>query len=446
MMHGQEKSDPAIVAMKPLNKAGQPVAEEAEPRAGAEGNADQTGARRALNRESASHGLDRVGQTARLRKKERFTALLHHIDVEALREAFRGLKRDAAVGVDGMAWQDYEAGLEARLVDLHGRVHRGAYRALPSRRVYIPKPDGKQRPLAVAALEDKIVQKAVLAVLNEIYEADFLGFSYGFRPERGQHDALDALAVGITSRKVNFILDVDIRSFFDTVDHDWLIRFVELRVGDRRILRLIRKWLKAGVLEDAVIKPSELGTGQGAVISPLLANIYLHYGFDLWAEQWRRREAKGDMIIVRYADDIVLGFEHEAEARRFREAMQERLAKYALSLHPDKTRLIEFGRYATERRKRRRLGKPETFTFLGFTHICGKSLRGKFLLKRKTRSDRMRARLKAVKVELRRRMHLPIPELGRWLRQVVAGYFNYHAVPLNGGRWKHSALRSSVTG
>jgi group II intron reverse transcriptase/maturase len=343
-----------------------------------------------------------------------------------------------------MAWQDYEAGLEERLVDLHGRVHRGAYRALPSRRVYIPKPDGKQRPLAIAALEDKIVQKAVLAVLNEIYEADFLGFSYGFRPGRGQHDGLDALSVGITSRKVNYILDVDIRSFFDTVDHDCLMRFVEVRVGDRRILRLIRKWLKAGVLEDGVVRPGEVGTGQGAVISPLLANIYLHYAFDQWAEQWRRQEARGDMIIVRYADDIVLGFEHEAEAHRFQEAMQGRLAGFALSLHPDKTRLIEFGRFAAERRKRRGLGKPETFNFLGFTHICGKSRKGKFLVRRKTRSDRMRARLKAVKEGLRRRMHQPIAEVGRWLQRVVTGYFNYHAVPLNGAAL--DAFRNQIIG
>jgi group II intron reverse transcriptase/maturase len=343
-----------------------------------------------------------------------------------------------------MAWQDYEAGLEERLVDLHGRVHRGAYRALPSRRVYIPKPDGKQRPLAIAALEDKIVQKAVLAVLNEIYGADFLGFSYGFRPGRGQHDGLDALSVGITSRKVNYILDVDIRSFFDTVDHDCLMRFVEVRVGDRRILRLIRKWLKAGVLEDGVVRPGEVGTGQGAVISPLLANIYLHYAFDQWAEQWRRQEARGDMIIVRYADDIVLGFEHEAEAHRFQEAMQGRLAGFALSLHPDKTRLIEFGRFAAERRKRRGLGKPETFNFLGFTHICGKSRKGKFLVRRKTRSDRMRARLKAVKEGLRRRMHQPIAEVGRWLQRVVTGYFNYHAVPLNGAAL--DAFRNQIIG
>jgi len=444
MMHGQEKSDPVVVAKKTLNEAGQPGEEAAEPRTGAEGNAATTDTRRALSRESVSHGLDRVGQTARAREKERFTALLHHVDVDALREAFRALRRNAAAGVDGMAWQDYEAGLEERLVDLHGRVHRGAYRALPSRRVYIPKPDGKQRPLAIAALEDKIVQKAVLAVLNEIYEADFLGFSYGFRPGRGQHDGLDALVVGITSRKVNYILDVDIRSFFDTVDHDCLMRFVEVRIGDRRILRLIRKWLKAGVLEDGVVKPGEVGTGQGAVISPLLANIYLHYAFDQWAEQWRRQEARGDMIIVRYADDIVLGFQHEAEARRFQEAMQGRLAAFALSLHPDKTRLIEFGRFAAEQRKRRGLGKPETFNFLGFTHICGKSRKGKFLVRRKTRSDRMRARLKAVKEGLRRRMHQPIAEIGRWLQRVVTGYFNYHAVPLNGAAL--NAFRDQIIG
>ena len=312
-----------------------------------------------------------------------------------------------------MTWQDYEADLERKLEDLHDRVHRGAYRAQPSRRVYIPKPDGRQRPLAVAALEDKIVQRATAAVLNAIYEEDFLGFSYGFRPGRGTHDALDALVVGISSRKVNCILDADIRSFFDTVSQEWLIRFVEHRIGDRRIIRLIQKWLKAGVLEDGVVTVSDKGTGQGSVISPLLANIYLHYVFDLWAERWRRREATGDMIIVRYADDIIVGFEHEADARRFLDAMRERLEEFALSLHPDKTRLIEFGRHAAANRKRRGLGKPETFNFLGFTFICGKSRRGKFLIKRKTRRDRMRAKLQEVKEELRRRMHQPIPEQGK---------------------------------
>jgi group II intron reverse transcriptase/maturase len=376
-------------------------------------------------------GLDRIRQVAKAKEKERFTALFHHISVEHLEVAFFELKENAAAGVDGLTWRSYEADLERNLEDLHGRLHRGAYRPLPSRRVYIPKPDGRQRPLAIAALEDKIVQRATAAVLNAIYEADFLGFSYGFRPGRSAHDAMDALVVGMQSRKVNFILDADIRSFFDMVDQEWLIRFVEHRVGDPRIIRLIRKWLKAGVLEDGVVSVSDRGTGQGAVISPLLANIYLHYVLDQWGERWRRREATGDMIIVRYADDFIIGFQHEGDARRFLEAMRARLGEYALSLNDEKTRLIEFGRFAAENRKRRGLGKPETFKFLGFTFICGKSRRGKFQIKRKSRSDRMRARLQAIKQELRRRMHLPIPEQGKWLMRVVTGYFNYHAVPTN---------------
>jgi group II intron reverse transcriptase/maturase len=379
-----------------------------------------------------SQALDRIRQAARQRKEERFTALHHHISADLLREAFYALEEKAAPGVDGLSWKTYDAGLERNLGDLHARVQRGAYRAQPSRRVYIPKPDGRQRPIAVAALEDKIVQRATATLLNAIYEEDFLGFSYGFRPGRGAHDALDALVVGIDSRKVSYILDADIRSFFDEVSQEWLIRFVEHRIGDKRIIRLIRKWLKAGVLEDGVVAVSDKGTGQGSVISPLLANIYLHYGLDLWADRWRRREAAGDMIIVRYADDMIVGFEHEADARRFLEAMRERLAEFALSLHPDKTRLIEFGRFAAANRKQRGLGKPETFNFLGFTFICSKSRRGKFLIKRKTRRDRMRAKLEAIKQELRRRMHQPIPEQGKWLGQVMGGYFNYFAVPTNG--------------
>jgi RNA-directed DNA polymerase len=305
MMNGRERSDPAIVAVKPTNKAGQPVAEPGEPRAGTEGNADQQSTCRAQNRESVSQALDRVRTAARHRKKERFTTLFHHLSLDLFREAFLALKRDAAPGVDGLTWPDYEADLERNLMDLHDRVHRGAYRALPSRRRYIPKSDGRQRPLAVAALEDKIVQKATVAVLNAIYEEDFLGFSYGFRPRRSQHDALDALMVGITSTKVNYILDCDLRTFFDTVSQDWLVRFLNHRISDPRIIRLIQKWLKAGVLEEGVVTTSETGTGQGSVISPLLANIYLHYAFDLWANRWRQREATGDMIIVRYADDSV---------------------------------------------------------------------------------------------------------------------------------------------
>jgi len=417
--------------VKPTNKAERSAAEPVEPRAATEGNAGRNRTRRAQNRASVSQALDRIRQAARERKKERFTALFHHLSLALFEEAFFDLKKKASPGVDGLTWQDYGADLERKLTDLHARVQQGAYRALPSRRVFIPKPDGRQRPLAVAALEDKIVQRATAAVLNAIYEEDFLGFSYGFRPGRGAHDALDALVVGTTSTKVNFILDADIRSFFDTVDHDWLIRFLEHRIGDPRIIRLIRKWLRAGILEGGVVTASDQGTGQGSVISPLLANVYLHYVFDLWAHRWRRREAKGNVIIVRYADDIVVGFEHETDARRFLEAMRERFEEFALSLHPDKTRLIEFGRHAAADRERRGLGKPETFDFLGFTFICGRSRAGKFLVRRKTRRDRMRAKLQAIKQELRQRMHQPIPDQGRWLRQVVNGYFNYHAVPTN---------------
>ena len=369
---------------------------------------------------------------AKERKKERFTTLFHHIDTDLLEEAFYELAQNAAPGVDRMTWKDYEADIERNLEDLHGRVQRGAYRALPSRRVYIPKPDGRQRPLAVAALEDKIVQRAVTALLSAIYEEDFLGFSYGFRPGRGAHDALDALCVGIHGKKVSFILDADIRSFFDEISQDWLIRFLEHRIGDRRIIRLVQKWLKAGILEDGVVSVSDRGTGQGSVISPLLANIYLHYALDLWAMRWRQRQATGDMIIVRYADDFIVGFEHQVDARFFLDEMRERLGKFALSLHPEKTRLIEFGRFAAERRKRRGLGKPETFNFLGFTFICGKTRAGKFQIRRKTRADRMRAKLKEIKQEMRRRMHQPIPNQGKWLGRVVRGYFNYHAVPTNG--------------
>jgi RNA-directed DNA polymerase len=434
MTNGREKSDSAIVAGKPTNKAEPSAAEPAEPRAEAEGNAGQQSTRRAQDRGSVSQALDRIRQAARQRRKEKFTALFHHLTIDRLEDAFNELKEDAAAGVDGLTGTEYKATLERNLEDLHARLHRGAYRASPSRRTYIPKPDGRQRPLAIAALEDKIVQRATAAVLNATpgsQSGGFLGFSYGFRPGRGTHDALDALAVGVTGKKVNFVLDADIRAFFDEVSREWLIRFVEHRIGDPRIIRLIQKWLKAGVLEDGIVTDSGRGTGQGSAISPLLANIYLHYVFDLWTERWRRREATGDMIIVRYADDIIVGFEHGDDARRFLEAMRERLDKFALSLHPDKTRLIEFGRFAAANRARRGLGKPETFAFLGFTHICGKSRRGYFLLKRKSRRDRMRVKLQAIKQELRRRMHQPIPVQGKWLGQVVSGWFNYHAVPTN---------------
>ena len=452
MMHGHEKSDPAIVAVKPANKAEPPAAEQSaakptaaepvEPRARTKGNADQQSTCRTQCRASVSQALERIRKVARERKQEKFTALFHHISIELLEDAFFELKENAAPGVDRLTWQDYEADLERNLTDLHDRVHRGAYRALPSRRVYIPKADGRQRPIAVAAIEDKIVQRAVTALLNAIYEEDFLGFSYGFRPGRGAHDAMDALCVGIHSKKVSWILDADIRSFFDEISQERLIRLLKRRIGDPRIIRLIQKWLKAGVLEDGVVTVGDKGTGQGSVISPLLANIYLHYTLDLWAVH-RRRELTGDMIIVRYADDFIIGFQHEHEARRFLDEMRKRLRGSALSLHPEKTRLIEFGRYAVQNRRRRGLGKPETFKFLGFIFICGKSRRGEFLVHRKSRLDRMRTKLQEVKKELRKRMHQPIPEQGRWLGQVVRGYFAYHAVPTNGSRL--GAFRYFVT-
>jgi RNA-directed DNA polymerase len=443
MMHERGKSDSAVGATKPANKAERSAAELVEQRAGTKGNADQQSTRRAQDRESVSQALGRIRQAAKQRKKEKFTTLFHHISVELLRLSFFEIKKDAAPGVDGLMWQDYETDLDRNIEDLHDRVHRGAYRALPSRRQYIPKPDGRQRPIAIAALEDKIVQRATAAVLSTVYEEDFLGFSYGFRPKRSQHDALDALVVGITSTKVNWILEVDVQSFFDEVSQSWLIKFLEHRIADPRILHLIQKWLKAGILEDGVVTVSEKGTGQGSVISPLLANAYLHYSFDLWAERWRRREATGDMIIVRYADDIVVGFEHETDARRFWDAMRVRLQEFSLSLHPEKTRLIEFGRHAANKRKQRGLGKPETFNFLGMTFVCGKSRAGKFLLKRRTRRDRMQAKIKEVAGGLRRRMHQSIPEQGKWLKQVITGFFNYHAVPTN---WAAlGAFRDEIT-
>jgi group II intron reverse transcriptase/maturase len=454
MMHGGGKSDFAIVAVKLTNKAERSAAELVEQRAGTKGNADQQSTRRTQSRESVAQALERIRKVARERKQEKFTALFHHISIDLLDDAFFALKENAAPGVDRLTWRDYEADLERNLTDLHDRVHRGAYRAMPSRRVYIPKADGRQRPLAVVALEDKIVQRAVVALLNAIYEEDFLGVSYGFRPGRGTHDALDALCVGIDSRKVSYILDADIRSFFDEINQQWLIRFLEHRIGDRRIIRLIQKWLKAGVMEDGVVTVSDRGTGQGSVISPLLANIYLHYTLDQWAVRWRQREATGDMIFVRYADDFIVGFQHERDACRFLDEMRERLGKFALTLHPEKTRLIEFGRFAAERRKRRGFGKPETFNFLGFTFICGKTRAGKFQIKRKTRADRMRAKLKMVQEEMRRRMHQRIPDQGKWLCYVVSGYFNYHAVPTNSEalvafrteiarRWRRAITRRS---
>ena len=365
-------------------------------------------------------------------KRVRFTALLHHATVDLLRESFYALKRHAAPGVDGQTWQQYEANLEEKLVDLHRRVHVGTYRAQPSRRTFIPKADGHMRPLGIAAVEDKVVQQAVVTVLNHIYEVDFLGHSYGFRPGRSQHQALDALWVGLMKRKVNCVLDADIRGFFDAIDHEWMVKFIEHRIADQRMLRLIRKWLRAGVSEDGKWVKTDVGTPQGAVVSPLLANIFLHYVFDLWVQQWRNKHATGDVIVVRYADDSVVGFQYRREAERFLRELGERFETFGLALHPEKTRLIEFGRFAARNRQERGERKPENFTFLGFQHICAKGhWKKKFVVKRKTAAKRLRAKFKEVRLTMLQRRHLPIPEQGAWLRSVVQGYFNYHAVPGN---------------
>jgi RNA-directed DNA polymerase len=379
--------------------------------------------------------LEGTRQTARGKRGAKFTTLMHHIyQVERLRAAYLACKRDAAAGVDGQTWAGYGQGLEARLLGLSDRLARGGYRPQPVRRAYIDKADGSKRALGVPALEDKIVQRAAVEVLNAIYEQDFKGFSYGFRPGRGAHNALDAVAVGVEIRKVGWILDADIAKFFDTIEHDWLMRFIEHRVADQRVLRLIKKWLHAGVLEEGKVTRSELGTVQGGSISPLLANIYLHYALDLWVQQWRQRHARGEVIMVRYADDWVAGFQYRDDAERFQRAVVQRLGQFGLKLHVDKTRLIEFGRFAQDNRRRAGQGKPQTFDFLGFTHCCGKSRTGKFAVIRLTSAKRMRAKLVAVKLELRQRMHQPIAEQGKYLRAVVGGHVRYFGVPHNGRR------------
>jgi group II intron reverse transcriptase/maturase len=441
--HVGGESDGRIVPTKGSNKDGQPSAESLEGRRPTKENIEQPTPPRTQRRTRESRGLLGVREVARKDKRTQFTALLHHVTVTRLQESFYALRREATPGVDGTTWHEYETDLERKLVALHQRVHQGTYRAQPSRRAYIAKADGRQRPLGIAALEDKIVQQAVVMVLNAIYEEDFLGFTYGFRPGRSQHDALDALWVGIMRERVNWVLDADIRDFFGTIDHGWMMKFVEHRIADRRIHRLIQKWLKAGVSEAGTWSATVAGTPQGAVVSPLLSNVYLHYVFDLWVRRWRRHSATGDMIVVRYADDIVLGFEHRTDAERFLQEWRDRMRTFGLDLHPDKTRLIEFGRHAAEQRKRRSEGKPETFDFLGFTHLCGTTRKtGRFIVKRQTIRKRLSAKLKALKAELRHRWHTPVPQLGQWLRSVVQGWLNYHAVPGNMDRL--NAFRSQV--
>ena len=453
MMYEQGKSDGRVVPKKLSNKAAEVAAETVEGRRPAKGNTHQQNASRTQSRtQGAPSELERVRQAARRDKNARFTSLLHHVTVERLRSAYQQTRRDAAPGVDGVTWEQYGQALEENLQELHARLHRGAYRARPSRRVYIPKADGRQRPLGIAALEDKIVQRAVVEVLNAIYEVDFRGFSYGFRPGRSQHQALDALAVAIMRRKVNWVLDADIHGFFETVNHEWLMKFVEHRIADTRVLRLIQKWLAAGVLEEGKWMACE-GTPQGGTASPLLANVYLHYVLDLWVQQWRKRHARGDVVIVRYADDVIVGFQNEQEARRFQQELSERMRSFALELHPEKTTLVRFGRYAARRGQGAR-GRAGTFNFLGFTHICGKSRRGGFLLVRRTIGKRMQAKLKQIRAELRKRMHQPVLEQGKWLGSVVRGHFAYYAVPTNSVRlgkfrlavvqaWAHTLRRRS---
>jgi len=440
-MNGGGKSDGPIVPQTPANKGGvdrldeghpaSPSAEQAEGRGPAKGNSLRADGDRTRCRASLQAALKRIRQAADREKLQRLTALWHHVyNVDHLRAAYLAQRPGAAAGVDGQTWRQYGEDLESNLQELSARLKRGAYRARPVKRAWIPKADGRRRPIGIPTLEDKIVQRAAASVLGAAYEADFMGFSYGFRPGRSAHDALDALSVGLSRCKISWVLDADIRGFFDAIDHEWLVKFIEHRIADRRVIRHVKKWLRAGVLEDGKRLRTEEGTPQGGSISPLLANIYLHYVFDLWAHQWRRQCARGDVIVVRYADDFVVGFQYKSDAERFLAALRERFSKFNLELHGQKTRLIEFGRFAAENRQSRGDGKPETFDFLGFTHVCGKTRKGRFTVVRRPMKQRMRAKLRAIKQDLWRRMHRPIPETGSWLRSVVSGWYRYYAVPL----------------
>ena len=435
MMNGGKESDSHIVSMKPANKVrdNKRAAEPVEKRWLAKGNATKQNKVRTQGRVALPSELDRIRQVARGDKDEQFTALWHHVyDICRLKRSFLSLKRRSSAGVDRLTWSDYQKDLDGNLADLSNRLKRGAYRAKPVKRTYIPKSDGGKRPIGIPALEDKVVQKSLVEVLNAIYEVDFMGFSYGFRPARSPHNALDAAVVAIEAKKVNWVLDVDIRGFFDAINHRWLIRFVRHRIKDRCIIRHIKKWLNAGILEDGKWRKAFEGTPQGGSASPLLANIYLHYAFDLWANKWKKTKAKGDVIMIRFADDILTGFQYRHEAERFVKELRQRFFKFNLQLHPIKTRLIEFGRYADARRKERGKSKPDTFNFLGFTHICSRSRQGKFMVLRKTESARMRSKLLQIKAELRKRLHWRLSDVGKWLKSVLNGHYRYYGVPWNG--------------
>lgn len=433
-MNGGGKSDKSIVPRKPSNKGRGRLrpAEGVEERDLAKGNSGEQTRFWMQGQVDLHHALDRIRKAARRERGQRFTALWHHVyNVNRLRRAYFAIKRDAAAGVDDVTWGQYGEALEENLKDLSERLRRGAYRAKPVKRVYIPKADGRQRPIGITTLEDKVVQRAMVEVLNAVYETEFKGFSYGFRPGRSQHNALDAVAAAIEQRRVNWVLDADIRGFFDMLDHEWLVRFVEHRIGDRRVVRHIKKWLNAGVLEDGAWRAAQEGVPQGGSVSPLLANIYLHYVLDLWVDWWRKNRARGEVYIVRYADDFIIAFQYRCDGERLLEELRERLGQFNLELHRDKTRLIEFGRFAAANRKGRGDGKPETFDFLGFTHICGRTRQGRFCVTRKTMAKKVRAKLAEVKVQLRRRLHRPIAETGQWLKAVLTGHYQYYAVPRN---------------
>lgn len=432
-MNGHGKSDSAIVPKKyPNESAVWELEEGMEGSALAKGNEAQQNTRQTQSWVSVQNKLRRIHQKARVDKTMRFTALMHHIYNPArLRQAYLGLKRDAAAGVDGMTWEAYGRELEENLQRLSQQLKHGAYRAKPVRRAFIPKADGRQRPLGVTALEDKIVQKATVMVLNAVYEADFLGFSYGFRPGRSQHKALEALQAGILAKKMNWVFDADIRDFFSSISHEWMVKFIEHRIADKRVVRLIQKWLTAGVFEHGTTTYNEAGTPQGGSASPLLANVYLHYVYDLWVQWWRKKRACGDVIVVRFADDTIVGFQKKSDAVRFQKELKERFSKFGLELHPTKTRLIEFGRFAATTRKEHGKGRPETFNFLGFTHICDQTRDGKFAVTRHTEKGRMHAKVKEVRITLKRRMHASMKNVGKWLSAVLVGHYRYYGVSNN---------------
>ena len=455
-MNRSRKSDKLVVPKKFSNKPADAGTERMEGRGLPKENKQQQNMLRTQWREGVLNKLLLIHQKAKADRKLRFTTLMHHIyNIDMLRMSYLEIKRNAAPGIDKETWESYGRELEENLKALSEQLKSGAYKAKAVRRVYIPKADGKQRPLGITALEDKIVQRAAVAVLNTIYETDFLGFSYGFRPKRSQHQALDALYGGMFTRKVNYVFDADIRDFFNKINREWLIKFIEHRIADKRVVRLIQKWLNAGILEEGEIIYNEQGTPQGSSASPLLANVFLHYVYDLWVQQWRKQKARGEVIVIRFADDTIVGFQYESDAKQFHNELKERFLKFGLELHPEKTRLIEFGRYASENRKKRNEGKPDTFTFLGFTHICGKTKKnGTFTIWRHTIKKKMHRKLKEIKDELKKRMHDSIQDVGQWLKAVVIGHYRYYGVPGNyeamndfrhliGQRWKHSLKRRS---